>query len=186
MQRFLHRSVARDTVRKHVLSLRAGAGRFGLFSAVFVTRISTPDKAGGLVRPGPPALHRLAGGQFGPDGKCLFCQPSLANAKVELAELLGTVFGPPCWAPRCEETFAEAQQWGRFSGSIFGACVWKASGLRGLKSRDFCNQIYFVTDCWFLCQAPHVTRTRSCGFRHTQLFNACCWRVVEICSAAAA
>ena len=36
-------------------------------------RISTPDKAGGLVRPRPPALHRLAGGQFGPDGKYLFC-----------------------------------------------------------------------------------------------------------------
>ena len=104
----------------------------------------------------------------------------------EWGPFFGTVFGPPCWAPRCEEAFAEAQQWGRFSGSVFGACVWKASGLRGLKSLDFCNQIYFVTDCWFLCQAPHVTRTRSCGFRHTQLFNACCWRVVEICSAAAA
>ena len=104
----------------------------------------------------------------------------------EWGPFFGTVLGPPCWAPRCEGTFAEAQQWGRFSGSVFGACVWKASGLRGLKSRDFCNQIYFVTDCWFLCQAPHVTRTRSCGFRHTQLFNACCWRVVEICSAAAA
>ena len=73
LQRFLHRSVARDTVRKHVLSLRAGAGRFGLFSAIFVMRISTPDKAGGLVRPRPSALHRLAGGQFGPDGKYLFC-----------------------------------------------------------------------------------------------------------------
>ncbi len=57
---FLHRSVARDTVRKHVLFLRAGAGRFGLFLAFFVMRISRPDKAGGLVRPCPPALHRLA------------------------------------------------------------------------------------------------------------------------------
>ena len=54
LQRFLHRSVARDTVRKHVLSLRAGAGRFGLFSAIFVMRISTPDKAGGARTALPP------------------------------------------------------------------------------------------------------------------------------------
>jgi hypothetical protein len=52
-----------------------------------VMRISTPDKAGGLVRPRPPALHRLAGGQFGPDGKCLFCSFLWAHAKVELVEV---------------------------------------------------------------------------------------------------
>ena len=73
LQRFLHRSASRDTVRKNVLFSRAGVGRFGLFSAIFGMRISTSDKAGGLVRPRPPALHRLAGGQFGPDGKYLFC-----------------------------------------------------------------------------------------------------------------
>ena len=65
----------------------AGAGRFGLFSAFFVMRVSTPDKAGGLVRPRPPALHRLAGGQFGPDGTCLFCSLLWAHAKVELVEV---------------------------------------------------------------------------------------------------
>ena len=51
-----------QTVRKNVLFSRAGVGRFGLFSAIFGMRISTSDKSGGLVRPGPPALHRLAGG----------------------------------------------------------------------------------------------------------------------------
>ena len=105
LQRFLHRSASRDTVRKNVLFSRAGVGRFGLFSAIFGMRISTSDKAGGLVRPRPPALHRLAGGQFGPDGKCLFWQPSLANAKVELAELrfrfgsgMGALFRNRFWA----------------------------------------------------------------------------------------
>ena len=81
LQRFLHRSASRNTVRKNVLFSRAGVGRFGLFSGILGMRISTPDKAGGLVRPGPPALHRLAGGQFGPDGKCLFWQPSLAKCE---------------------------------------------------------------------------------------------------------
>ena len=62
LQRFLHRSASRNTVRKNVLFSRAGVGRFGLLSAIFGMRISTSDKAGGLVRPRPPALHRLAGG----------------------------------------------------------------------------------------------------------------------------
>ncbi len=55
----------------------------GCFWHFFVMRISTPDKAGGLVRLRPPALHRLEGGQFGPDGKCLFCSFLWAHAKEE-------------------------------------------------------------------------------------------------------
>ncbi len=87
LQRFLHRSVARDTVRKARTIFAAGAGRFGLFLAFFVMRTLTPDKAGGLIRPCPTALHGLAGGQFGPDGKYLFCSLLWAHVKVELLEV---------------------------------------------------------------------------------------------------
>ena len=59
----------------------------GCFRHFLVMRISTPDKAGGLVRPRPPAFYRLAGGQFGPDGTCLFCSFLWAHAKVELVEV---------------------------------------------------------------------------------------------------
>ena len=146
MQRFLNRSVARDTVRKDVLSLRAGAGRFGLFSAFFVMRISTPDKVGGLVRPRPPALHRLAGGQFWPDGKCLFCSLLWAHAKVELVEVrfhFGSGVGP----------FLNCSGTSMCGGSKNGATFLvqfrdlpsEGFWLRGVKVCFFCHQRSFVT-----------------------------------------
>jgi len=135
LQRFRHRSVARDTVRMHVVYSRAGAGRFGLFSVIFVMRISTPDKAGGLVRPRPPALHRLAGGQLGPDGKYLFCNLFWHMRKWSLQScgfildpewgpLFGTVFGPPFWAPVVRKRLRRLNKWGhflvQFLGLVFG------------------------------------------------------------------
>jgi hypothetical protein len=158
LQRFLHRSVARDTVRKHVLSLRAGAGRFGLFSAIFVMRISTPDKAGGLVRPRPPALHRLAGGQFGPDGKCLFCSFLWAHAKVELVEVR-FIFGPE-WGP-----FLFCSGTSMCGGSKNGATFLVQ--FRDLPSEGFCLRGVKVV---FYRVFPTLPGRRSCGVRHTQLF----------------
>ena len=172
MQRFLHRSVARDTVRKHVLSLRAGAGRFGLFSAIFVMRISTPDKAGGLVRPRPPALHRLAGGQFGPDGKCLFCSLLWAHAKVELVEVrfhfgsgVGTFF-ELFW----DFYVRRVKKWGHISGSVSGL-AFRRFLVAGSEGRVFLSSEVF-RDCFSVSLPgfPTLPGRRSCGVRHTQLF----------------
>lgn len=158
MQRFLHRSVARDTVRKHVLSLRAGAGRFGLFSAIFVMRISTPDKAGGLVRPRPPALHRLAGGQFGPDGKCLFCSFLWAHAKVELVEVrshfgsgVGTFF-ELFW----DFYVRRVKKWGHISGSVSGLAF-----RRFLVARSGFLSSEVFRDCFLVSQV--LPAVRCCG-----------------------
>ena len=138
--------MTRDTVRKHVLSLRAGAGRFGLSSAIFVMRISTPDKAGGLVRPRPPALHGLAGGQFGPDGKCLFCSLLWAHAKVELVEVrshfgsgVGTFF-ELLW----DFYVRRVEKWGYISGSDSGL-AFRRFLVAGNEGRVFCHQRFFVT-----------------------------------------
>jgi hypothetical protein len=110
-------------------------------------RISTPDKAGGLVRPRPPALHRLAGGQFGPDGKCLFCSFLWAHAKVELVEVRFLHFGSGVG------TFFElfwdfyvrrVKKWGHISGSVSGL-AFRRFLVAGSEGRVFCHQRSFVT-----------------------------------------
>ena len=97
LQRFLHRSASRNTVRKNVLFSRAGVGRFGLLSAIFGMRISTPDKAGGLVRPRPPPCIGSRGGSSDQTASACFGNLLWQNAKVELAELrfrFGSGMGP--------------------------------------------------------------------------------------------
>ena len=176
MQRFLHRFVARDTVRKHVLS-------FGLFSAMFVMRISTPDKAGGLVRPRPPALHRLAGGQFGPDGKCLFCSLLWAHAKVELVEVrfhfgsgVGTFF-ELFW----DFYVRRVKKWGHISGSVSGL-AFRRFLVAGSEGRVFLSSEVF-RDC-FLVSLPgfsHVARTEKLRCPAHAAFRTIRWPVTKVC-----
>ena len=79
-------------------------------------------KRGGSYGLAPPALHRLAGGQFWPDGKCLFCSLLWAHANVELAVVrfffgsrVGTLF-ELFW----DFHVRRVKKWGHISSSLLG------------------------------------------------------------------
>ncbi len=146
MQRFLHRSVARDTVRKHVLSLRAGAGRFGCFLHFLVMRISSRTKRRGSYGLAPPLCSGSRGGAVRARRQMFVLQPSLGTCESGACRVAvsfwvrsGTFF-ELLW----DFYVRKVKQWDHISGSVSGL-AFRRFLVAGSEGLVFCHQRSFVT-----------------------------------------
>ena len=104
LQRFLHRSASRNTVRTNVLFSRAGAGRLGCFRQFLVCGYRRRTKRGGSYGLAPPLCIGSRGCSSDQTASVCFatfsgtCESRACRAAVSFWVRNGGLFRNRCWA----------------------------------------------------------------------------------------